>query len=84
MLFGSVSDAEFHLPVRPGDVIEHRVRVSRALTDSVIFEGSSHRGEETVMTVARMVMAFRPADLLRPHESARTTSPAPNGSETAQ
>jgi 3-hydroxyacyl-[acyl-carrier-protein] dehydratase len=68
MLFGSVADAEFHLPVLPGDVIEHRVRVSRALTDSVIFEGSSHRGDETVMTVTRMVMAFRPADQLRPAE----------------
>jgi 3-hydroxyacyl-[acyl-carrier-protein] dehydratase len=66
MLFGSVADAEFHRPVLPGDVIEHRVRISRSLTDSVIFEGSSHRGDETVMTVTRMVMAFRPAGQLRP------------------
>ncbi|MDX2393813.1 MULTISPECIES: 3-hydroxyacyl-ACP dehydratase FabZ family protein [unclassified Streptomyces] len=69
MLFGSVADAEFHLPVRPGELIEHRVRVSRALTDTVIFEGSSHRGDETVMTVARMVMAFRPAEQLRPADA---------------
>ncbi|MBW5420650.1 beta-hydroxyacyl-ACP dehydratase [Streptomyces sp. BG9H] len=65
MLFGSVADAEFCLPVLPGDVIEHRVRISRALADSVIFEGSSHRGADTVMSVSRMVMAFRPAELLR-------------------
>ncbi|MFE9701938.1 3-hydroxyacyl-ACP dehydratase FabZ family protein [Streptomyces sp. NPDC005930] len=73
MLFGSVADAEFHRPVGPGDVVEHRVRVSRALTDSVVFEGTSHLGDETVMTVSRMVMAFRPAARLRP---AGTTAPA--------
>lgn len=72
MLFGSVADAEFHLPVLPGDTIEHRVRISRSLTDSVIFEGSSHRGDETVMTVTRMVMAFRPAGQLRPEAESAT------------
>ncbi|WP_405193527.1 3-hydroxyacyl-ACP dehydratase FabZ family protein [Streptomyces anulatus] len=71
MLFGSVADAQFHLPVLPGDVIEHRVRVSRSLGDSVIFEGSSHRGADTVMTVSRMVMAFRPAGLLATDEPVR-------------
>ncbi|MEU4213034.1 beta-hydroxyacyl-ACP dehydratase [Streptomyces sp. NPDC026206] len=65
MLFGSVADAEFPLPVHPGDVIEHRVRISHTLTDSVIFEGVSRRGPDTVLSVARMVMAFRPADRLR-------------------
>ncbi|MEV4434149.1 3-hydroxyacyl-ACP dehydratase FabZ family protein [Streptomyces sp. NPDC049555] len=70
MLFGSVADAVFHLPVHPGDVLEHRVRISRALADSVVFEGTSHRGEETVMTVSSMVMAFRPATLLRPEAPA--------------
>ncbi|EGE42834.1 3-hydroxyacyl-ACP dehydratase FabZ family protein [Streptomyces griseus] len=70
MLFGSVADAAFHLPVLPGDVIEHRVSITRALTDSVIFEGSSHRGDDTVMTVTRMVMAFRAAELLRPADPA--------------
>ncbi|WP_330330478.1 beta-hydroxyacyl-ACP dehydratase [Streptomyces sp. NBC_00536] len=78
MLFGSVADARFHLPVRPGELIEHRVRVSRALTDSVIFEGSSHRGDETVMTVTRMVMAFRRADLLRPTEPSTGPSAGPD------
>ncbi|GLW48124.1 3-hydroxyacyl-[acyl-carrier-protein] dehydratase FabZ [Streptomyces sp. NBRC 14336] len=72
MLFGSVADAEFHHPVLPGDLLEHRVRVQRALTDSVVFEGSSHRGDDTVMTVSRMVMAFRPPGALRP-----ATTPVP-------
>ncbi|MEU1311706.1 beta-hydroxyacyl-ACP dehydratase [Streptomyces cinnamoneus] len=65
MLFGSVADAEFHLPVHPGDVLEHHVRISHTLTDSVIFEGVSRRGPDTVLSVARMVMAFRPAERLR-------------------
>lgn len=71
MLFGSVADAEFCLPVLPGDVIEHRVRISRSLGDSVIFEGSSHRGADTVMTVSRMVMAFRPAGVLTTDQPVR-------------
>ncbi|MGH8920788.1 MAG: 3-hydroxyacyl-ACP dehydratase FabZ family protein [Actinomycetes bacterium] len=76
MLFGSVADARFHRPVRPGELIEHRVRITRALTDSVIFEGTSHSGEDTVMTVTRMVMAFRPADQLRPADAPRSAQPS--------
>ncbi|GAB1327007.1 3-hydroxyacyl-ACP dehydratase FabZ family protein [Streptomyces sp. NPDC093260] len=79
MLFGSVADAEFHRPVFPGDLLEHRVRVQRALTDSVVFEGSSHRGDDTVLTVSRMVMAFRPPEALRP-----ATTPAPLTSTTGE
>ncbi|WP_338058300.1 hypothetical protein [Streptomyces antioxidans] len=65
MLFGSVADAEFHGPVRPGELIEHRVRIARSLDDSVIFEGESRCGSRPVMSVARMVMAFRPAGALK-------------------
>jgi 3-hydroxyacyl-[acyl-carrier-protein] dehydratase len=77
MLFSSVADAEFHSPVRPGELIEHRVRIARTLPDSVIFEGTAHRGDETVMTVDRMVMAFRPATLLRPDGPAAATPAEP-------
>nr|WP_303332600.1 3-hydroxyacyl-ACP dehydratase FabZ family protein [Streptomyces sp. NA02950] len=65
MLFGSVADAEFHSPVHPGELIEHRVTVARSLGDSVIFEGESRCGGRPVMSVARMVMAFRPAGALK-------------------
>ncbi|MEU8824313.1 hypothetical protein [Streptomyces sp. NPDC048636] len=65
MLFGSVADAEFHSPVHPGELIEHRVTVARSLGDSVIFEGESRCGARPVMSVARMVMAFRPAGALK-------------------
>ncbi|MFD1147572.1 3-hydroxyacyl-ACP dehydratase FabZ family protein [Saccharothrix hoggarensis] len=66
MLFGGISDVRFERPVLPGDVLEHRVVVQRALTDTVMFEGESVVGDEVVMTVSRVVMAFRPAEALRP------------------
>ncbi|MGI5531157.1 hypothetical protein ACQEVX_28375 [Streptomyces syringium] len=66
MLFGSVSQAVFHRPVLPGDVVEHRITLSRSLGDSVIFEGESRSEAGPVMSVGQMVMAFRPGDHLRP------------------
>ncbi|GLZ32196.1 hypothetical protein Lesp02_43840 [Lentzea sp. NBRC 105346] len=66
MLFGGISDVEFLRPVLPGDVLEHRVTVQRALPDTVMFEGDCVVGDEVVMTVSRVVMAFRPAEVLRP------------------
>ncbi|MCX4693195.1 3-hydroxyacyl-ACP dehydratase FabZ family protein [Streptomyces sp. NPDC058646] len=64
MLFGSISDVVLHRPVFPGDVLEHRVRLVRALSDTVIFEGESLVGGEVVMGVGRVVMAMRPAQEL--------------------
>ncbi|MBC6447465.1 3-hydroxyacyl-ACP dehydratase FabZ family protein [Actinokineospora xionganensis] len=66
MLFGGMSGVEYLRPVLPGDVVEHRVTVQRALSDTVMFEGDSAVDGATVMTVSRMVMAFRPAGVLRP------------------
>ncbi|MET9648318.1 3-hydroxyacyl-ACP dehydratase FabZ family protein [Streptomyces syringium] len=66
MLFGSVSQAVLHRPVLPGDVVEHRITLSRSLGDSVIFEGDSRSEAGPVMSVGQMVMAFRPGDHLRP------------------
>lgn len=59
MLFGSMSGVDVHRRVFPGDVLEHRVRIFRALADTVIFEGDCRVAGEPVMTVGRMVMAFR-------------------------
>jgi 3-hydroxyacyl-[acyl-carrier-protein] dehydratase len=66
MLFGGLSGVEYLRDVHPGEVVEHRVRVSRNLGDTVLFDGTSQVGDETVMTVDRVVMAFRPASELRP------------------
>ncbi|KJS54227.1 3-hydroxyacyl-ACP dehydratase FabZ family protein [Streptomyces rubellomurinus] len=70
MLFGSMSGVQFHGQVLPGDVLEHRVRVSRAVGDTVIFEGESLVDGQPVLTVASVVVAMRPAEVLRPGESA--------------
>ncbi|MCZ4123122.1 beta-hydroxyacyl-ACP dehydratase [Streptomyces sp. H39-S7] len=66
MLAGAMSGVEFLRPVYPGDVLKHRVRVVRALSDTVIFEGESLVGGDVVLRFSRMVMAFRPGDQLRP------------------
>jgi 3-hydroxyacyl-[acyl-carrier-protein] dehydratase len=66
MLFGSMSGVEFHRPVLPGEVLEHRVVLDRRVGDTVLFEGESRCAGAPVMTVGRIVMAFRPAEALRP------------------
>ncbi|GGQ06520.1 3-hydroxyacyl-ACP dehydratase FabZ family protein [Streptosporangium pseudovulgare] len=68
MLFGGMADIEFSAPVLPGDVLEHRVRLMRALSDTVLFEGESLVGGEPVLRVGRVVMAMRPAEELSPHD----------------
>ncbi|WP_228449504.1 3-hydroxyacyl-ACP dehydratase FabZ family protein [Streptomyces alkaliterrae] len=69
MLFGGMSGVEFHHPVLPGQVLEHRVRQERRVGETVMFEGESLVDGRTVMTVGRITMAFRPARVLRPETS---------------
>ncbi|MFF4387428.1 3-hydroxyacyl-ACP dehydratase FabZ family protein [Streptomyces sp. NPDC001552] len=71
MLAGAMSGVEFLRAVYPGDVLEHRVRVFRALTDTVVFDGESLVDGQVAMTFSRMVMAFRPGEQLRPREEQR-------------
>ncbi|MFF5205883.1 3-hydroxyacyl-ACP dehydratase FabZ family protein [Streptosporangium sp. NPDC000396] len=71
MLLGAASEIEFHRPARLGDVVEHRVRILRALSDTVMVEGESVVGEDTVVTVRQMVMLLRPAEQLRVQEGNR-------------
>ncbi|MGV4987393.1 3-hydroxyacyl-ACP dehydratase FabZ family protein [Streptomyces sp. NRAIS4] len=66
MLFGGMTGVAFHRPVLPGEVLEHRVRLERRVDDTVLFEGECRSAGEPVMTVERIVMAFRPASALRP------------------
>jgi 3-hydroxyacyl-[acyl-carrier-protein] dehydratase len=65
MLFGSVSEVAFGAPVLPGTVVEHHVRLVRALGDTLVFEGESLAGADRVLTVGQVLMAMRPADSLR-------------------
>lgn len=64
MLFGGATNVDFYRPVFPGDVVEHHVRLFRALSDTLIFDGVSRVAGEPVLSVERMVMAFRPAEEL--------------------
>lgn len=66
MLLGSASGVEFHRQVQPGDLLEHRVRLSRRIGDTVIFDGDSRIDGDVAFTVDRMVMALRPAADLAP------------------
>ncbi|WP_340557481.1 3-hydroxyacyl-ACP dehydratase FabZ family protein [Streptomyces sp. GSL17-111] len=61
MLFGGISDVRFTGRVRPGDVMRHEVRLARALTDTVIFEGECLVDGRVVAEIGRVVMAMRPA-----------------------
>ena len=64
MLFGSISDLRFHGRAQPGDVLEHSIRIVRALSDTVIVEGESRVGSRVVLEVGRVVMALRPAEAI--------------------
>jgi 3-hydroxyacyl-[acyl-carrier-protein] dehydratase len=66
MVVGGITGARFHRRVFPGELLEHHVRVVRALSDTMIFEGDCRSGGELVFEVTRMTMAFRPAQVLRP------------------
>jgi 3-hydroxyacyl-[acyl-carrier-protein] dehydratase len=59
-LFGAVSDARFGRRPVAGDVMEHRVRLVRALSDTWMFEGETLIGTDTVLSVSRVTVALRP------------------------
>ncbi|MET9594767.1 beta-hydroxyacyl-ACP dehydratase [Streptomyces sp. NPDC006516] len=72
MLFGSMRDVEFHRQVFPGEVVEHHVRLLRAVDDTLVLEGESRTGDEPVLSVGTVTVAFRPRE--RPHT--KNTGPA--------
>ncbi|GAA2947751.1 3-hydroxyacyl-ACP dehydratase FabZ family protein [Kitasatospora cinereorecta] len=75
MLFGSMRDVEFHRRVFPGDVLEHHVRLQRAVNDTLVFEGSSRIGDEPVLTIGTVTVAFRPREQLDPEHAGRNSAP---------
>ncbi|MGC4746958.1 3-hydroxyacyl-ACP dehydratase FabZ family protein [Micromonospora sp. DT201] len=66
MLAGAMAGIEFRAAVYPGAVLRHEVRLERALSDTVVFAGETYVDDRLVVSYTRMVMAFRPADQLRP------------------
>jgi 3-hydroxyacyl-[acyl-carrier-protein] dehydratase len=73
MLFGSASQVSFGDPVRPGDVLRHRVELARVMDGTVFVRGDSHVGGRPVLTVGQGVMAFRPADHMPTRPEPATT-----------
>lgn len=69
MLFGAISDVEVHRSVFPGDILTHRVRLTRTIGETIVFEGECLIGSETVLDIASIVVTTRPADVLRPPTS---------------
>ncbi|MBM0232559.1 beta-hydroxyacyl-ACP dehydratase [Micromonospora sp. STR1_7] len=64
-LAGAIERVRFLRPVRPGSVLEHRVRMVRAVGDTAILAGETLVGGETVMEIGHFVVALRPvADLV--------------------
>jgi 3-hydroxyacyl-[acyl-carrier-protein] dehydratase len=64
MLFGSISSFVFHTSAYPGETLQHRVRLDRALTDSAVFSGEVRAAGKLVADVSRVVVAVRPAAVL--------------------
>lgn len=62
MLLTSVTNAQPHADVWPGDTVEHTVRLMRVLDDAMIFEGETRVADDlVVLTIERVVMTMRPA-----------------------
>ncbi|MGW5697689.1 3-hydroxyacyl-ACP dehydratase FabZ family protein [Streptomyces asiaticus] len=66
MLLAGLSDVLVHRTVLPGVLLEHRARIVRSLGDHLIFEGESLVDGHPMVSIGRMVMAFRPASALFP------------------
>jgi 3-hydroxyacyl-[acyl-carrier-protein] dehydratase len=64
MVFAAITGCRFHGEARPGDVMEHRVRVVRAVSDAVILTGETWVGERCIVRAERLIGAMRPADAL--------------------
>lgn len=64
MLFGSIAKFRFYGDVFPGDTMEHRARLERAISDAAIFSGEVWVGERKIADVERVVVALRPSDVL--------------------
>lgn len=61
ILFGGIANLALTAPVGPGDVLRHRARALKILSDAAVFEGETLVGDVPVMTVGQVIIALRPA-----------------------
>ncbi|MFG3051493.1 3-hydroxyacyl-ACP dehydratase FabZ family protein [Kitasatospora sp. NPDC048239] len=71
LLLGAVADVRFTGRVRPGDVVEHEVRLVRDFGENLILAGRSTVDGRTVAEIGRASMAVRPAHSLETTEPTR-------------
>ncbi|MGW0479918.1 3-hydroxyacyl-ACP dehydratase FabZ family protein [Nonomuraea sp. NPDC003214] len=64
VLAGGMRNVRFHRPVRPGQVIEHRVRMVRKVGENAVMEGESLVGSEVVQEMGTMIETTRPIGVL--------------------
>jgi len=63
-LFGAITNISLTGRVQPGDVLEHRVRAIKILSQAAVFEGECLVGDVPVLNVEQIVIVLRPADEL--------------------
>jgi 3-hydroxymyristoyl/3-hydroxydecanoyl-(acyl carrier protein) dehydratase len=61
LLLGSMQGVELVCPVFPGEVVEHRVRMSQTTGDAAVLTGESFVDGRMVLRVRRIVVALRVA-----------------------
>lgn len=59
MLLGAVTGVEFHRPVHPGEVVEHRLKLAAVIGDMVVFTGGSSVAGQPVLTVSRLAVTYQ-------------------------
>ncbi len=64
MLFGSMSEIEFHDHAYAGDTLVHHVQLETTLSDAAVFSGEVRICDRVIVTVGRVVVALRPASAL--------------------
>lgn len=63
-LLAGLRDVVVHSSARPGDVLEHRVRLDHASAASWSFSGSTRSGDGDVLSVGSLLVVARPDDVL--------------------
>ncbi|MEV6052203.1 3-hydroxyacyl-ACP dehydratase [Streptomyces sp. NPDC052107] len=65
-LAGSINDVTVGVRAYPGDVLEHRVRLVKAVDETAILAGATYAGGREVLRVGTFVVALRDVGDLRP------------------
>jgi len=64
LMFGVARDCEFEHDVFPGDSMQHRVRLERALGDSLFLSGETWVGDRRIARFGWLVAVTRPASAM--------------------